>query len=235
MSAVVFDAAAAGRRSSTGPEASRSGDVQVLTTVRRIVVAGAKGGQGTTTVAAAIAVFAAGHRSTRLMTSDPGAAAAVLGVTVPAGRALLGTPVIERLELATDPVDDDAFTVVDAGRIEQFPASEVRVVTVAVVRGPCYLALRSLVGSGGPQPDGIVLVREPGRSLTATDVEDVTGVPVFVTVDVSPIVARTIDAGLFVARLHHLDEFNALRRWTTRQLTPNRQRPARPQPARTAL
>ena len=71
--------------------------------------------------------------------------------------------------------------------------------------------------------------------MTATDVEDVTGVPVFVTVDVSPIVARTIDAGLLVARLHHLDEFTALRRWTTRQLTTNRQRPARPQPARTAL
>ena len=62
-----------------------------------------------------------------------------------------------------------------------------------------------------------MLVWEPGRSLTATDVEDVTGVPVFATVDVSPIVAPTIDAGLLVARLRHLDE------------------PARPQPARTAL
>ena len=157
MSAVVFDAASGIRSSGTWPEASRSGDVQALTTVRRIVVARAKGGQGTTTVAAAMAVFAAGHRPTRLMTSDPGAAAAVLGVTVPVGTALLGTPVIERLELATEPVDVDAFTVVDAGRIEQFPESEVRVVTVAVVRGPCYLALRCLVGAGGPQPDGIVL------------------------------------------------------------------------------
>ena len=74
MSAVVLDAAAAGRRSITGLEASRPGDVQALTTIRRIVVAGAKGGQGTTTVAAAIAVVAAGHRPTRLITNDPGAA-----------------------------------------------------------------------------------------------------------------------------------------------------------------
>ena len=66
--------------------------------------------------------------------------------------------------------------------------------------------------------------------MTATDVEDVTGVPVFATVDVSPIVARTIDAGLLVARLHHLDEFNALRRWTTRQLNPPPP-PPRPPPA----
>ncbi len=50
-----------------------------------------------------------------------------------------------------------------------------------------------------------------------------------------PIVARTIDAGLLIARLHRLDEFAALRRWTTRQLTTNRQRPARPKPARTAV
>ena len=160
MSAVVFDAAAAGRRSSTGPEASRPGDVQALTTIRRIVVAGAKGGHGTTTVAAAIAVVAAGHRPTGLITNDPGAAAAVLGVTVPVGRALLGTPVIEQLELATDPSDVDAFTVMDAGRIEQLPGQEERATTVAVVRGPCYLALRSLVGASGPQPDGVVLLRE---------------------------------------------------------------------------
>ena len=173
--------------------------------------------EGTTTVAAAMAVFVAGHRPTRLITNDPGAAAAVLGITVTAGGAVPSTPVIEQLELSTDPSDDGAITVMDAGRIEQLPGPEERTITVAVVRGPCYLALRPLVGAGGPQPDGIVLVREPGRSLTATDVEDVTGVPVFATVDVSPIVARTIDAGLLVARLRHLDE------------------PARPQPARMAL
>ena len=156
MSAVLFEPAVGSDFSPISPEASRSGGVQVLTAARRIVLAGAKGGQGSTTVAAAMAVF--------------------------------------------------AFTVMDAGRIEQLPGPEERTITVAVVRGPCYLALRPLVGAGGPQPDGIVLVREPGRSLTATDVEDVTGVPVFATVDVSPIVARTIDAGLLVVRLDHLDE-----------------------------
>ena len=199
------------------------------------MVGGAKGGQGTTTVPAAIAVFAAAHRPTRLITSDPSAAAAVLGITVPNGRALPWTPVIGQLEVATEPIRDGAFTVMDAGCIEQLPGPAVRAITVAVVRGPCDLALRSLVGAGARNLMGFVLVREPGRSLTATDVEDVTGVPVRATIDVSRIVVRTIDAGLLIARLHHLDEFTALRRWTTRQMTTNRQRPPRPKAARTAV
>ena len=89
-----------------------------------------------------------------------------------------------------------------------------------MLRGPCYLALRSLL-RGQQSPDGIVLLAEPGRSLTARDVEDVTGVPVVARVAVSPTVARTIDAGLLVARLHRLRDLASLRIYATRLLCPD--------------
>ena len=58
-----------------------------------------------------------------------------------------------------------------------------------VLRGPCYLGLRSIVSSGR-QADGIVLLVEAGRSLTDRDVRDVCGVPVVAQVPVTASVAR---------------------------------------------
>jgi hypothetical protein len=49
-----------------------------------------------------------------------------------------------------------------------------------VLRGPCYVALASLLARAA-RPDGIILVAEPKRSLTARDVTDVLDVPVVVT------------------------------------------------------
>ena len=73
-------------------------------------------------------------------------------------------------------------------------------VLLVVLRGPCYLGLRSIVASG-LQADGIVLLVEAGRSLTRRDVGDVCGVPVVAQIPVTANVARTIDAGLLVTRL----------------------------------
>ena len=52
------------------------------------------------------------------------------------------------------------------------------------------------------------------------DVEDVTGVAVAATVPVTQAVARAIDAGLFVARLHSLSDLAALRRYVTALCAP---------------
>lgn len=68
-----------------------------------------------------------------------------------------------------------------------------------VVRN-CYLALRRAVAHP-VRPDGVVLVTEPGRALTATDVEAVLTAPVVAEIAIDPAVARTIDAGLLAARL----------------------------------
>ncbi|MCC6226348.1 MAG: hypothetical protein IT195_08080 [Microthrixaceae bacterium] len=68
-----------------------------------------------------------------------------------------------------------------------------------LVTRPCYLALRRVVGRG-ISPDGVVLVREVGRALDASDVERLVGAPVIAQVDVDPAVARMVDSGLLVHR-----------------------------------
>ena len=47
----------------------------------------------------------------------------------------------------------------------------------------------------------MVLLTEPGRSLTRVDVEDCVGAPVVAEVSVDPAVARAVDAGLLASRL----------------------------------
>ena len=102
------------------------------------------------------------------------------------------------------------MAVVDAQRLDQLDARPGGLFVV-VLRGPCYLGLRTIT-TCGVRADGIVLLMEPGRSLTRRDVSDVCDVPVIAEIAVTANVARTIDAGLLVARLDRLPEFNALRR-----------------------
>jgi hypothetical protein len=68
-----------------------------------------------------------------------------------------------------------------------------------LVTRPCYLSLRRAMRDGA-RVDGIVLVREPGRSLDAVDVERVLHAPVVAKVDLDPAVARLVDAGLLASR-----------------------------------
>jgi hypothetical protein len=69
-----------------------------------------------------------------------------------------------------------------------------------LVTRPCYIALRR-AQQLDIRPTGIVLVDEPGRALTSSDVEHALGVPVVAEVRLDPAVARAVDAGLLVARL----------------------------------
>ena len=82
---------------------------------------------------------------------------------------------------------------------------------MGVLRGPCYLALRTLL-AGQHGLDGLVLVAEPGRALSERDVTDATGLDVVATVPVTPRIARTIDAGLLATRHPRQREFRSLRR-----------------------
>jgi hypothetical protein len=69
-----------------------------------------------------------------------------------------------------------------------------------LVTRPCYLALRRALSDQSPRPTGVVLVREPGRVLSTDDVAEAVRAPVVAEIDVDPAVARTVDAGLLVAR-----------------------------------
>ena len=189
----------------------------------------AKGGSGTTVVAAALALVLSQRGATTIV-DLAGDLPAALGIAEPAGPgvrewmasptadaaalARLGVSVSETLQLlprgstpTTAPRWADLAnalghdnTVIDAGTGIP-PADLVAAAdhTLLVTR-PCYLALR-LAAASGVQPSGIVLVGEPGRALTARDIERSVGAPVVAELHYDPAVARAVDAGLLAARL----------------------------------
>ena len=187
------------------------------------IVAGAKGGQGTTTVAASLAVTAARCDRRVVLIDTGGDAASILDhpPTTPAddlAAGLVQARSIDGVQLVHLPADRiDANTVrivselaasgadividagVDPSVVRQFDAVRPRPQRVLVVR-PCYLAVRR-AAAVPYTPDHIVLVRERLRSLTSDDVERALALPV-TTVDHDPVIARAIDAGLLVTHAH---------------------------------
>lgn len=209
----------------------------------------AKGGSGTTVVAAGVAL-ASGSRS--LLVDLAGELPTVLGIPEPSGQGLSDwfrspAPAGSVLDLAIDVTPsarlvasgperiDPSSTrwselgehlaasalhvVIDAGcglppegltasaRRPRRQRDDVRVVgrrlvpstrSLLVTRA-CYLSL--VRAARLPRPDGIVLVEEPGRALTAADVATSIGAPVVARVPLDPAVARAVDAGLLAASL----------------------------------
>lgn len=195
----------------------------------------AKGGVGTTVVAAGLASVAATARGGALLVDLGGDAGGVCGLpdTTPAewpdsseavpldalGRLCTAAggglevlrvgsphrpPAPDRLAtlvavLHTDPRP----VVVDVGTCHR-GSPLLSIVEAAnddlLVTRACYLALRRALAVGH-RPRGVVLVAEPGRSLTAADVASTIGADVRATVDVDPAVARAVDAGTLVRRL----------------------------------
>ena len=183
---------------------------------RTITLVGGRGGQGTTTVATALALMAASDQRTTLITTDPMATAAVIGMPLSSDTVWVDVPGLVLTRCLKSYAA--AVVVIDAGTALTAPPVELDGNVSAstserygVLRGPCYLALSSLLTAPGPPLDGVILVSEDGRSLNARDVADVLDIPVVATVKASPAVARTIDAGLFPSRLHRLRELDALR------------------------
>ena len=187
-----------------------------------------KGGQGCTTVTAALALAQRGSR----LIDTTGDLPAVLGLPEPSGPGIcdlladdqpLEVAAIERLatpsptplvsagstpaaavpehrwaELAATLTADRGAWFLDAGT-NPAAGSLAHNRRLLVVRN-CYLALRRAVAHP-VRPDGVVLVAEPGRALAAIDVEAVLTAPVVAEIAIDPAVARTIDAGLLAARL----------------------------------
>ena len=123
------------------------------------------------------------------------------------GSAVDGTPVAglaaESGAALAAALAEGPAVVADAGRIEhpvQRALVEVADASVVVVRG-CYLALRRAVDDDlTARALGVVVVEEPGRSLSPADVADVLGCPVLATIPLDPSVARAVDAGLLIHR-----------------------------------
>ena len=102
--------------------------------------------------------------------------------------------IIDRLNQLEEHVIIDAGTPAHAIN-DRLPAGTVR----RWVLRPCYLGLRR-VGDYSVRPDEVIMLDEPGRSLTAHDIAAVTSAPVTATVEIHPHIARATDAGLLCTR-----------------------------------
>lgn len=188
-----------------------------------------KGGQGCTTITAALALAQRGSR----LIDTTGDLPALLGIPEPSGPGICdlladdraldiaglvrlaassgpvqlinagsmpvdGVPEHRWAELAAILTADPGAWFLDAGTL---PAAARAAADrkLLVVRN-CYLALRRAVAHP-VRPDGVVLVIEPDRALSSADIEAVLTVPVVARVSIDPTAARTIDAGLFAARV----------------------------------
>lgn len=68
-----------------------------------------------------------------------------------------------------------------------------------LVTRPCYLALKKS-SQRGVTPTGVVMIREPGRRLKATDIETSTGAPVIAKIPWDTRIAHATDSGLLLSR-----------------------------------
>ena len=91
------------------------------------------------------------------------------------------------------------LVVIDTG-VETYPDWVKRISDrIHLVIRPCYLALRRAVEHhrSADLGDGIIVVTERDRALTARDVTLVLNRPIIAEVPVHPDIARRVDAGLF--------------------------------------
>lgn len=188
-------------------------------TTSTITLAGVRGGAGTSTIAVVLALVGRTMVPTELVAAEVDQTAALLAVT-PDGSG--SAEILPGLRLATAPTGSAELVIIDAGTltdskpVPQRPGER----RLGVLRGPCYLALRSLLSGGQHGLDGLVLLAQSGRALTERDVCDVTGLDVVATVPASAAVARAIDAGLLATRVAQGPEFRSLQRWLAGQLEP---------------
>ena len=187
----------------------------------------AKGGSGTTVVACALALA----RQPATLIDLGGDSATALGIAEPSGPGVvdwlasatagpadlgrLAVPIRDEVTLIPRgsgfPPDGQwprlvgaligpTTTIVDCGTGPPPLAMHAAAEHSLLVTRPCYLALRRAQRLD-VHPTAVVLVDEPGRALTAVDVERALGCPVVAEVHFDPAVSRAVDAGLLAARL----------------------------------
>jgi hypothetical protein len=189
-----------------------------------------KGGSGTSTVAAALAMLSPTIVKNPLLVDLCGDSATLVGIDTAASVGLsdwfasqADPHVLDTLCVHTktgiDVLPTSARIGTDERRWREFvdwliDQSDQRVVILdsgahlAAVPGarsllvmrPCYLAVRR-AATAGVHPTGIVLVRELDRSLTNADIEAAISSPIVAEIPIDPLIARSVDAGLANVRL----------------------------------
>lgn len=97
--------------------------------------------------------------------------------------------------------------VVDCGRLDAANPVATTVAAEAdrslLVTRLCFLGLRR-AAQAPVRPSGVIVVRDPGRSLTVADAESVIGAPVVAEIAMDPAIGRAVDAGILTSRLPRL-------------------------------
>jgi CO dehydrogenase nickel-insertion accessory protein CooC1 len=160
----------------------------------------AKGGQGTSVVAAAVAIqyAAAGHRVLLVDSAERADQVALIGYPNPDDPSV-PTTTRDNLDVVVgdvNSVDSSGYNivVVDAGLRRPTDNSVATLVTRC-----CFLALRHAM-TVTPPAHNIIVIEEPGRASRAQDVANMFNLPVIATIPYDPAIARTIDAGLLTTR-----------------------------------
>jgi hypothetical protein len=191
-----------------------------------IALAGAAGGQGTTTTALGLAAALRGPEASRTdapqvtvwATDRLDDLAAAAGIAGPADADELRAhgPLGIAPGLALDPhiAGPAAWHVVDVGRYDQLTEPGQRATDARtawrtadhrlLVIHPSYLALRRVVHARevyDAPPTGLVVITDADRSLGARECADVTAWPIAATIPHDPAIARALDAGIILARL----------------------------------
>ena len=168
-----------------------------------------KGGAGASTVRCAMALVANAAGMNVLLVGDEDHAA-ILGLPVAGVIDMVeNITLVESLDKVPQAGIDAADLIIVAHEmmgVEWFDGREthghVADKTIVVVRAD-YLALRRATQMPVvAASDGFVFVEEAGRSLGVRDVQNVLGVKCLATVPVRSSIARAIDAGVMVTRLH---------------------------------
>lgn len=148
----------------------------------------AKGGQGVTTTAVAVAAQLAdrGH-TVELVPGDDDSRSDLSTFTLPTGVTLVEhqSPNAEPTVRVID--GNPGLDADDIGPVSSYQR--------LLVTREDYLALRRATKVEGV--DGLIVLTDPTRSLNPADVESVLGRPIVATIPVTPSIARAVDAGLF--------------------------------------
>ena len=96
-------------------------------------------------------------------------------------------------------LENEGTVVIDAGT-GPLPAGLQTTERQLLVTRNCYLSVNRAAGLE-PPPTGIVLIKEPGRSLGEPEIEHAVGAPVVATLNWDTDVGRAVDAGLLAGRI----------------------------------
>ncbi|MGB2758271.1 MAG: hypothetical protein WBD02_11520 [Acidimicrobiia bacterium] len=120
--------------------------------------------------------------------------------------------------LIRDLAHHDGHVVIDLGLAHEPWQHEVvreADATVLVLR-PCYLALRrARMSRLADMTRGIILIEEPGRKISATEIESVLGIPVWSVIPWRAAIACAVDAGVLGSRLPEPLLLGARRVWAS--------------------